>query len=223
MQITKTTEQKSERALVPFKEQVRELPGKVGSFFTKSKKRALIITASVLIICVAVGVNWMLFGPGNTPASAEQTNKEENNKNGDAGNVNADVTEDGPDSFFAIAVTDRQRARDEAIEALQAIVENDETSSEERSVAAASISRIAGYIEAEANIETLVKSKGFEQCVAVVSEDAVSVVVGTEKSSSCRPEWTPVPCASPKRSSKHKVRSPNGQKTDLRLLFSLFS
>jgi stage III sporulation protein AH len=35
-------------------------------------------------------------------------------------------------------------------------------------------------IQNEANIESLVKAKGFEECVAVISEDAVSVVVSAE-------------------------------------------
>ena len=32
-------------------------------------------------------------------------------------------------------------------------------------------------MEAEANVETLVMSKGFEQCVAVISDNGISVVV----------------------------------------------
>ena len=35
-------------------------------------------------------------------------------------------------------------------------------------------------IQNEANIETLVKAKGFEECVAVISEDSVSVIVSAE-------------------------------------------
>ena len=35
-------------------------------------------------------------------------------------------------------------------------------------------------MESEANIETLVKAKGFEDCLAIVSDDSVKVVVKTE-------------------------------------------
>jgi stage III sporulation protein AH len=35
-------------------------------------------------------------------------------------------------------------------------------------------------MEAEANIETLIKSKGFEQCVAVINGDAASIVVKSD-------------------------------------------
>ena len=60
------------------------------------------------------------------------------------------------------------------------VVENVEASEEARAEAAEKISRIAVDIQNEANIETLVKAKGFEACVAVISEDSVSVVVAAE-------------------------------------------
>ena len=46
--------------------------------------------------------------------------------------------------------------------------------------AQAKISRIATDIQNEANIETLVKAKGFEECVAVIGDGAVSVIVKAE-------------------------------------------
>ena len=180
MQITKTTEQKEERAIVPFKEQVKEFPKKIGNFFSGGRKRALIITASVLVIAAAVGINWMLFGPsssalGNDKAGSKSTEPADKATETPAGNKSEEVDA----GYFALAVLDRQKARDEALEVLQVVVENTDASSEERSAAASSISRIASYIEEENNIETLIKSKGFEQCVAVVSEESVSVIVGT--------------------------------------------
>ncbi len=185
MQITKSTEQKAEKALVPFKEQVKEFPQKVGKFFTASRKKSLIITASVLVIAAAVGINWMLFGPNSSAIGTKPADGTPAGNHSPASsdkNANASGPEEVDTGFFALAVTDRQRARDEALEVLQTVVDSADASSEERSAAAAAISRIASYIEAENNIETLVKSKGFEQCVAVVSEDAVSVVVGTDDS-----------------------------------------
>lgn len=179
MQVTKTTEEPIERSLVPFKEQVREIPQKVGSFFKNNRKRALIVAASVFVIVAAIGINWILFGQSDVRAGQVNTDKE---KTEDENRLPAgtDSENENPKSFFALAVTDRQRARDEAIEVLQTVVDSADASGEEKSAAAASISKIASYIQAEANIETLVKSKGFEECVAVVSDDAVSVVVGTD-------------------------------------------
>ena len=178
MQITKSTEQKVERSLVPFKEQVKEIPQKVGKFFKSNQKRTLIIAASVFVIVAAIGINWMLFGQTGSGAGKLPDNQKEQT-NTPAGNGNAANEE--PESFFALAVTDRQRARDEAIEVLQTVVDSADATSEEKTAASASIARIASYIESEANIETLIKGKGFPQCVAVVNDDTVSVVVGTSE------------------------------------------
>ena len=109
-----------------------------------------------------------------------QTNGSGENPSPSQSQAAAPNDEEG-ESFFALAVTDRQKARDEALEVLQTVVDSAASTTEERTAAAGSISRIASYIEAEANIETLVKSKGFEQCVAVVSENNVSVIVGTKE------------------------------------------
>ena len=60
------------------------------------------------------------------------------------------------------------------------VSENLEASEEARAAAQDRISQIAVDIQNEANIETLVKAKGFEECVAVISEGAVSVIVSAE-------------------------------------------
>jgi stage III sporulation protein AH len=182
MQITKSTEHKVEKGLVPFKETVKEIPEKVGKFLGGNQKKTLIVTASVLVVCAAVAVNWMLFGPVSNGLENPAGTVNPGIGTGSPSETPVDTSkEDGSfESFFAIAMTDRQRARDEALEVLQTVVDSDESTGEEKTRAAEAIARIASYIEAESNIETLVKSKGFSQCVAVVSEDNVSVIVGTE-------------------------------------------
>ena len=39
---------------------------------------------------------------------------------------------------------------------------------------------IASFMESEANIETLIKAKGFADCVAVINEDNVNIVVASD-------------------------------------------
>ncbi|MBP3321049.1 MAG: SpoIIIAH-like family protein [Clostridia bacterium] len=184
MQITKSTEHKAEKGLVPFKETVKEIPQKVGKFFSANQKRTLIVTASVLVVCAAVAINWMLFGPESNglenPGGSTDVNAPGQTNDPSDTPVDNPGSDEVPNSFFAIAITDRQRARDEALEVLQTVVDSDQSSGEEKTQAAEAIARIASNIEAEANIETLIKSKGFEQCVAVVSDDNVSVIIGTD-------------------------------------------
>lgn len=134
-------------------------------FFTRLGWRNLVVIAVVLLLGVAVYVNYRWFYDGSTTPPDGST---------DAGN--GQVQGDPEMDYFAAVSLSRQNARDEALEVLQAAVANP---TEETDVAAtlAQISAIAGTIEAEANIETLVKSCGYEKCLAVIVGDSASVVV----------------------------------------------
>ena len=81
-----------------------------------------------------------------------------------------------------MAVIDRQKARDEAMEVLQLVVDNEDAADADRESAMSEIARIAEDIEKEANVESLVKAKGFAECVAVISGDSASIIVDTEES-----------------------------------------
>lgn len=136
--------------------------------FRKIGVRNLVIVLAVLLIGGAVYANWRLFGKQATndkPASTPVEQTEE---------VQAV-------SYFAASQVERQRARDEAIEVLQSVVDNaNETDAAAKEQAMTDISAIASNIELEANIESLIKAKGFENCVAVINGDRASIVVSSE-------------------------------------------
>lgn len=130
----------------------------------KNLKRNIIVLASLGIIGGAVYLNWSYFAPGT-------------DDNNGITEENLSVEADNAESYFAMTEVSRQRTRDEAMEVLQAIVDNEAASQEERNAALNSINTIADNIQAEGNIESLVVSKGFEDCVAVISEGNATVVV----------------------------------------------
>ena len=84
------------------------------------------------------------------------------------------------DDYFALSVINRQRVRDEALEILLDLTNSDMTDAEAKADAYSEMTRMANEITSEANIESLVKAKGFNNCVAVVSKDDVNVVVESE-------------------------------------------
>ena len=84
------------------------------------------------------------------------------------------------DNYFAVSVVSRQRARDESIELLNNIVDNSEDLPDVRQSALSDIAVIAREIERESNIETLVRAKGFTECVAVVSGENANIIVKTD-------------------------------------------
>lgn len=163
----------------------------VKGFFGNIGKRHLIIAGTVLLIGAAVVVNWLLFSGSSTPTdgydgyqsasdlitshgSADSTDDQS------AGQSTDNTADDVSDNYFASTLVSRQRARDEAIEVLQGVVDSDQSDDATKAQALADISQIARDMEAEANIETLIMSKGFEQCVAVINGDAASIVVKSD-------------------------------------------
>ena len=104
---------------------------------------------------------------------------------GEAGmeNVAAKDSEVGAndeENYFAVAVLSRRRARDESIDLLNHIINSAESMPDIVERAMKDIAVIAGDIESEANIEVLVKAKGFDDCIAVVNGDSAQIIVKTE-------------------------------------------
>lgn len=179
MQSVKTTEKKDPRALVAVEEKIGKLPGRIVGFLSKNKKRTLIVFGSILLIGGAILLNWKLFGDS---AGKDYALKDPVSDGAPADGSAGDGTDGaagGSDSYFAMAVIDRQKARDEAMEVLQLVVDSNDAGDEERQQALDGISEIASNIEKEANIESLVKAKGFADCVAVIHDGAINVIVET--------------------------------------------
>ena len=84
------------------------------------------------------------------------------------------------DGYFSSVEVSRKRARDEALEVLSAVVENDQASDSVKAEALAEIQTIAKEMSQESNIESILLSKGFAQCLAVINGDAANIVVKSE-------------------------------------------
>lgn len=166
----------------------------VKNFFTKAGKRNLIIVCAVVLIGAAVWLNWMFFSDddsdgytysGSTGMSGELDNSK-NPTSGDEAETDAAST---PDSYFATVQVSRQRARDEALEVLNAVVDNQNATDEVKAEAVAEIKQLSLEMKQEADIESVIVSKGFEQCVAVINGETASIVV------KCSAELTPAQLA----------------------------
>ena len=149
---------------------------KIKNFFNSRVGKSVVVASAALVIGLAVYLNYRWFYDPNTSLGYGDNNMEDNFSDSEStgGNV-SDVND-----YFTATTLDRQEARDEAIDVLKLVTESPESSEEAKAAASAKISQIAVDIQNEANIETLVKAKGFEDCVAIISEDSVSVIVSAE-------------------------------------------
>ena len=156
----------------------------MGDFFKKMGKRNLIIAGAVIMIGLAVYLNWIFFAGNATDDNFQYDQSAGMNTNYGTtlgtGSTNQDSTATDSASYFSSVQVSRQKARDEALEVLNSVVDNDNATDEVKAEAVAEIRQIASEMENEAKIESLIKTKGYAQCVAVISGENVSIVLQHE-------------------------------------------
>lgn len=159
------------------------------SFVAKNKK-TIIVCCCVFIVGVSVYTDYMInkqedtLNTGNYLYNADSTEltglTDESAKIlGEAKLVdNVSVGETvGNDTYFVSAQLNRQRSRDEALETLQVVIDSSESMPDVKDEALERMINIASDIETEAIVEEMIKAKGFEECIAVISGENINVIV----------------------------------------------
>lgn len=90
------------------------------------------------------------------------------------------VSKDSGSEFFEAARLSRSKARDEALDAIKDTLKNAELSDEEKKELTDKLQAQVNNITAESSLETVIKSKGFADCVVTLEESKVQVTVMTE-------------------------------------------
>lgn len=161
----------------------------VKGFFEKIGKRNLMIAGAVALVITAVAVNWIIFsgddgkdGFDYNASAGMSTNYGTTLSTGEVGNDDKPTGSDpsSTDSYFSSVEISRQRARDEALEVLNAVVDNADASATVKAEAMKEIQTIAKEMAQESNIESILMSKGFAQCIAVINGDNANIVVKNE-------------------------------------------
>lgn len=162
-------------ALQEKKERVKREKKGVTTMLKRQWKRNAVVLAVLVLVGASVYLNWRyadnVAETGKILGQATLVNQ-----NDEA------VAETGTDagagnSYFDTARLSRQQARDSAISMLQE-AEMDENATEDvLNEASLALQVLASYTVAEAQIESLVTAKGYEDCVVFMGEDSCSVVV----------------------------------------------
>ena len=149
-------------------------------------KRNAVAAAVLLFVCAAVYLNWKYASDISDVGQAEQgkvlgestlvSGEIPGDEAGEtAGQEETEVSAET--DYFASARLSRQQARDSAISLLREAAESESADAAVANEAAETIQVLAGYAIAETQIENLVTAKGYDQCVAFMGEDSISVVV----------------------------------------------
>ena len=176
------------------KEKWKKFRQKCAELSKKAGTRAVIAVCAVLILGGAAIAKSILGGGGSVKApsrlavdlASDPAAKEAKGEGAKSGPEDAEAGQSAALSsgetrdYFASISLERRQARDEAIEVLKTVTASDTATGDAKADAAAAIGKIAEGMESEANIESLVRSKGFEQCVAVVNGGKCSVIVESD-------------------------------------------
>lgn len=90
------------------------------------------------------------------------------------------VSRDSGTEFFEAARLARTKARDEALDALKKSLKNAQLTDEEKTTLTEQLNAQVNNITVESALETLIKAKGFADCVVMLDGNKVNVTVMTE-------------------------------------------
>jgi len=151
-------------------------------------KKNLVATAVLLTVCGGIYANWAY---GQDKAVADLTDTLDQDKilsedmlvMGDDQSLNSNS--DTMTDYFAAVRLSRQEARDSAVSLLQeAMAYGDEASGS----SSAELEELVNVALCEAQIESLVIAKGYEDCVVYIADNAVSVAVATPENGLQQPD-----------------------------------
>lgn len=146
------------------------------NFSFSLKKKHIAVASMVLMLSAAVYVNY-LYAAGDMEGFLE-TGKNYGDSILVEGTANEEVTDSA--AYFSEARVSRQQSRDEAVATIENLYGIAKDDSEEVSVLAEKAGEIAANMELENKIETMIKGKGFEDCIVYISGEYADVMVQTE-------------------------------------------
>ena len=166
------------------------------------RKRQLVLAALVVALGAAVYLNWQFGGNSQiVDAGTSVSDKElgaaqlvngsvdsspssavsEAVSSAVSGEASSEAANTGANTdinaYFAQARLERQKSRDASQELVQKVLDDTTADESTKTEAANQAAEISQNIVTETNIENLVKSKGFVDCVAFIQNGACNVVV----------------------------------------------
>lgn len=155
------------------------------------RKRQLVLAALVVALGAAVYLNWQFGGSSQlVDVGATASQKELGTAQLVNGQVQSESTQTASEAvsqavnaqaetsaYFAQARLERQKTRDASQELVQKVLNDAAADDNTKTEAANQAAEISQNMVVETNIENLIKSKGFLDCVAFLQNGACSVVV----------------------------------------------
>ncbi len=141
-------------------------------------RKQLLLGTLVVALGMAVYLNYYF---AQSPSGLLDTNTQQSEQDkhlGDALNVN--TTPDSTANYFDQARESREAAREEATETVKELLNDVKATDDQKAAATQQVIAITKAIEQESKIESLIKAKGYADCVVYIEGDNCSIVVSAE-------------------------------------------
>ncbi|HHV32113.1 SpoIIIAH-like family protein [Caproiciproducens sp. LBM24188] len=155
-------------------------------------KRQLVLAALIVALGAAVYLNWQFYGNNTTLATDVAATSSSTRTLGEAQLVEGSAVSGNPksasssassavqtsaDTYFTQAQLSRKQVRDSAVDMVEKIINDSNTGEAAKKEAVDKAAAIAQNSIQENNIETLIKAKGFSDCLVFIQNGECSVVV----------------------------------------------
>lgn len=149
-------------------------------FNFKFGKRHIAAIALVFMLSAAVYINYLYSTGGLDPLLEAGKNYGDSilvsSKNGE----NTDDEASSAASYFSEARVSRQQSRDEAVQTIQNLYGAGESDDAQTASLIQKAEEITANMELETKIESIIKAKGFDDCIVYISGEYADVMVQTE-------------------------------------------
>ena len=156
-------------------------------------KKQVLLATLIVALGVAVYLNYYFSAQQPAVDTGAGVSVSSRDNLGDAqfvgGSAMSSQPTDGNEEsdYFSQARENRETAREQALELIKEMMNDVKATDEIKKEALAKTEEVADAIEQESKIESLIKAKGFEDCVVYIEEDNCNVVV---KADSLQPQQT---------------------------------
>lgn len=153
------------------KKSMRKLTdGKKGSDKTSVRGKQLLVGGLVLLVAIS---GYYRFG----------VNKTSGNKNASTEEKTVEVMSSAAEKedYFTAAKRERDNSRSEAEEMLEKIAQDEEATADSKADAREKIKEAAENVKTEGEVESLIKSKGYEDCIVIIDDSEIRIVVSADK------------------------------------------
>lgn len=149
----------------------------------KFRKRQIILASLIAALGTAVYLNWQFAGNKGLEVTNVLDSSDELGEARYVNNVNfseknqTSNTSEKTKKYFAEAQLNRQKTKEESEERLKSLISTPTINKDTKDEIEKNLEIISKISSQELNIENLIKSKGFSECLVCIENDECSVVV----------------------------------------------